>query len=69
MLKKGIFITLAVLLLLPLAACAKTGSSTEFGNQPGNKAFDFSLQDMNGNTVTLSGLAGRPVMLNFWETT
>jgi peroxiredoxin len=29
---------------------------------------DFSLPDATGNTVTLSGQKGHPVMLNFWAT-
>ena len=30
---------------------------------------DFSLKDLNGRTVGLSGLKGRAVVLNFWSTT
>jgi len=32
------------------------------------EAPDFSLPDMNGNTVTLSELRGNAVFLNFWTT-
>jgi cytochrome c biogenesis protein CcmG/thiol:disulfide interchange protein DsbE len=36
--------------------------------KPGSKAPDFSLMDTDGRTVTLSGLKGRPVLVNFWAT-
>ena len=39
------------------------------GNQVGNLAPDFQLQDIEGNTVTLSSLRGSPVVLNFWRST
>jgi cytochrome c biogenesis protein CcmG/thiol:disulfide interchange protein DsbE len=29
---------------------------------------DFTLQDMNGNDVTLSDFRGRPLIVNFWAT-
>ena len=54
-------------MLIP--GCASTGSSTEYGNHVGNLAYDFTLKDMDGNTVTLSSLVGQPVMVNFWDTT
>ena len=34
----------------------------------GNVAFDFGLEDLDGNTVALSDFRGRKVMLNFWAT-
>lgn len=34
----------------------------------GDAAPDFSLQDLNGETVTLSQLRGRPILINFWAT-
>jgi len=34
----------------------------------GDLAPDFKLQDLDGETVSLSGLRGRPVLLNFWAT-
>lgn len=67
--KIAVLVLTAVLLLALIPGCAATGSSTVYGSRVGNLAPDFSLQDLNGNTVTLSGLAGRPVVLNFWLTT
>lgn len=34
----------------------------------GNPAPDFALQDLQGRTVRLSDLRGRPVLINFWAT-
>jgi peroxiredoxin len=34
----------------------------------GNLAYDFALNDVNGNPVRLSNLAGQPIILNFWAT-
>jgi thiol-disulfide isomerase/thioredoxin len=31
-----------------------------------NQAPDFSMIDINGNTVRLSGMKGKPIVLNFW---
>ena len=36
------------------------------GTQVGNLAPGFQLQNLDGEVVSLSGLRGRPVMLNFW---
>lgn len=69
---KKIFASLiaASLLVILIPGCsAPTGNSTEFGDRVGNKAYDFTLKDLNGNTVTLSKLLGQPVMINFWSTT
>jgi peroxiredoxin len=38
------------------------------GLQVGEVAPDFSLQDLDGNTVTLAQFRGQPVMINFWAT-
>jgi hypothetical protein len=35
---------------------------------PGARAPDFTLADLNGNEVSLSGLRGQAVLLNFWAT-
>jgi peroxiredoxin len=41
-------------------------SQPSSGLQPGINAPDFSLQDPDGNLVTLSGLKGKPVIVVFW---
>lgn len=34
----------------------------------GALAYDFTLNDVDGNTIQLSELAGRPIIINFWAT-
>ena len=47
---------------LPGAAPARTAVAT----LPGHSAPDFALTDLQGNTVKLSDLRGKAVVLNFW---
>ena len=37
-----------------------------FAGKPGDAAPAFTLADVHGNTVTLDGLKGKVVLLNFW---
>jgi peroxiredoxin len=39
----------------------------ETGPEVGKRAPDFTLQDINGNTVKLSESLGKIVMINFWQ--
>ena len=41
-------------------------SGEEYGLRSGNTAYDFQLEDMDGNTVQLSDFRGQKVFLNFW---
>ena len=67
MLNKIVTLLLSVFLLLALVpGCAKSDGTANFGNAVGYKAYDFSLPDLKGNTVTLADLRGHPVVLNFW---
>jgi len=34
----------------------------------GSLAYDFSLNDVDGNQIQLSALVGRPIIINFWAT-
>ncbi len=59
-------------MLFLLSACSgtpqvTTTSTLTVGNEVGDLAPDFSLKDLSGNSVSLSGLKGRPVVLNFWS--
>lgn len=42
------------------------GENPVVGTNIGNLAPDFHLQSLDGEAVSLSGLRGRPVLLNFW---
>ncbi len=39
------------------------------GARTGQPAPDFTLQLFNGQSVTLSSLKGKPVLVNFWSST
>jgi cytochrome c biogenesis protein CcmG/thiol:disulfide interchange protein DsbE len=57
--------TLPVVLLVALGIFLATrGGPT--GSQIGAQAPGFTLQDLDGNAVSLADLRGRPVMVNFW---
>jgi cytochrome oxidase Cu insertion factor (SCO1/SenC/PrrC family) len=71
MLKKiaATILALSVLLVLvPSCKSGTTGNSTLYGYTVGSKAIDFTLNDLNGKSVTLSSYLGRPVLVNFWDT-
>jgi thiol-disulfide isomerase/thioredoxin len=55
-------LTAAIVILALLPGCSK-----EKGSSPG-VAPDFTLQDLSGKKVTLSGLKGSVVLLEFWAT-
>ena len=48
------------------AGCA-CGSTTE-GAKPGALAPDFTISSLDGQSISLSDLRGKPVVLNFWTT-
>ena len=67
MLKVMLLITLVSVLTsgLVMAGCSPSSAqSVEVGNQ----APDFQLQSLDGQTVSLSNLQGKPVLINFWAT-
>ncbi len=56
----------------PTPAQSGDGSETEGQQQPARtnlmKDYDFKLEDLNGNMVSLSDYKGKKVFLNFWAT-
>lgn len=66
----GEMILAAVLVLgLALAGCGSAPDSAPASiPQADSPALDFQLQSLEGQSVSLSSLRGRPVMLNFWAT-
>jgi peroxiredoxin len=53
-----------LLLSAALVACSGPGGNSQSADK--GLAPDFSLNDLNGQRVTLSQFRGKPVMLNFW---
>jgi cytochrome c biogenesis protein CcmG/thiol:disulfide interchange protein DsbE len=47
---------------------AQPGARSAASSTPGHNAPDFVLTDLQGNTVKLSDLRGKAVVLNFWAT-
>jgi peroxiredoxin len=57
-----IWLTIVILAITLAAGCAKSQP------EEGIAAPDFQLKSLDGPTLTLSALRGRPVLLNFWAT-
>lgn len=54
-----------ILLLVGLSACEGRRETTP-GPQIGNKAPDFTAQDLKGQTWTLDRIKGKVILLRFW---
>lgn len=67
---KGVIITLVVAGLVLLLGVAffrgPSGSHLDFVAPEGEKAPDFELATIYGDQVSMEGLRGKPVFLNFW---
>jgi peroxiredoxin len=76
MLKTGMSLMLAAVFFLLTAMAPSTPSGgdrqpyspREIDRLDRQKAPDFRLKDLRGNTFTLSALKGKVVLLNFWAT-
>ena len=55
-----------VALVLVLAGCS--GGPASSAAQVGERAPDFQLQNLDGQTISLGDLRGKPVLVNFWTT-
>ena len=67
MLKVMLVITLVSVLTPGLVMVGCSPSSAQ-GVEVGNLAPDFQLQNLDGQTVSLGNLQGKPVLINFWAT-
>ncbi|MFP4465726.1 MAG: peroxiredoxin family protein [Candidatus Goldiibacteriota bacterium] len=75
---KQFIVILIALMLFPLAACgmgskkspesSASEKSSSAGESSADKAPDFSLTDISGNTLKLSDHKGKVVILDFWAT-
>lgn len=67
--KSLLLIIIFIIALLPFNEDSAEGLPSWLSDKfIGSKAPDFTLNDISGNTITLSSLKGRPVLLNFWAT-
>ncbi|MFZ5824412.1 MAG: redoxin domain-containing protein [Bacillota bacterium] len=62
----GVSLGVASLLVLLLMLIPRTGADTML--RVGEPAPDFELTTLEGETVKLSALRGKPVVVNFWAT-
>ena len=62
--KLSIILIISITVALMMAGCG--GATT--GPEVGNKAPDFNLQTIDGQSLGLSDFHGRPVMVSFWAT-
>jgi len=69
-LKTTLVVTLALILSAGLAitGCSSNSAPSTQGTGVGNLAPDFQLDNLEGESVSLSDFRGKPVMLNFWAT-
>lgn len=71
-----LLLTILLMAVLIISGCASSSAQTGNGNAEGpvvglnigNLAPDFSISMMDGKTLKLSELRGKPVFLNFWAT-
>lgn len=69
--KKHIIIAAVLLVILGVAAYNMTSAPKKGGTAVSDiteEALDFTLSDLEGNSVTLSSFKGKVVFLNFWAT-
>ena len=59
----GIIILASIIILFIIFGGDQKQST---GPAQGNKAPDFSLEDYNGNTVSLADFQGKPIIVNSW---
>ena len=57
-----------IVLLLAMGVIYAMGCSTNKHEPKGEKAFDFNLKDLEGNSYRLSDFKGKVVILDFWDT-
>lgn len=66
---KTLQVTLLCAFLAVLSACTLPFLALMKPLEAGTQAPAFTLSSVNGETVALSDLKGRPILLNFWTTT
>lgn len=64
-----VMLTTALLVAGCITVNGQNGTNPGPAPQVGESAPDFQLQSLDGQTVSLSGFQGQPVLINFWQTT
>jgi cytochrome c biogenesis protein CcmG/thiol:disulfide interchange protein DsbE len=59
---------LFLLLVLIVSACSEAETDAVEGVSVGSRAYDFALESLDGEAVSLSDLKGNVVLVNFWAT-
>jgi cytochrome c biogenesis protein CcmG/thiol:disulfide interchange protein DsbE len=65
---KRLIAILVVILTAGLVITGCTAGAESSTAVVGNAAPDFQLQNLDGQSITLSSLKGKPVLINFWAT-
>ena len=63
-----ILICMSLSIALLLTAFEANANDWPFGGMVGERAPLFTLNDLDGNEVSLSTFKGKPIFLNFWAT-
>jgi len=63
---KCLRVILPILLTLVLSVTGCLTNSASSGARVGERAPDFQLQNLDGQTISLSDLRGEAVLINFW---
>lgn len=67
--KRLIFVAIGILIAALISPSLFACSTDDASGIIGSKAPPFELYDLDGNLVALEDFAGRPVVINFWQTT
>ena len=65
---KKLKVILPIILILGLAITGCTAGSESTGARVGEPAPNFQLQNLDGQSISLNGFKGKPVLINFWAT-
>ncbi|OGO22151.1 MAG: hypothetical protein A2144_00915 [Chloroflexi bacterium RBG_16_50_9] len=63
---KSLALVLSFISMVSVIGCSSSPATPAPAPQTENLAPDFSLKNLDGQTVSLRSLRGKPVMLNFW---
>lgn len=58
----------SLILVVLVAACSESGAAAPQGVNTGNVARDFTLETVEGNSISLKDYRGQVVLINFWAT-